>query len=513
MTAGRRPFDVGLVVPLGEEFDYILEVLPKRTVFVQDGRYFYELDCGLRTVLCCIASDMGTLPALHTALHLLTIAEVRLLALVGVAGGLTSDVALGDVIVADDINEFQAKAKAVGDANSYSIQYSGRHWSLPWAVREAVNNFRFAARELHEAWQEQCRRHHNACFEVGGVLEAKAPKYHVGPIASGNTVSAAEAFVDELKTIDRKVAAIEMEAAGVAWAASARIRPVPCIVLRGISDPSTGAKTATDQISGGAFRRCAVFNAAALLKNLLSWDHFCLSTAIVAEMDRGTPTAPPTADLLSALKNELGGAWLIGVLSGAFTHAPCQTEDCTPVDVSRLRATDSEFSAWLGDAEACFQEYSATKRVPATAEHLASLLRTYRERFGSEVFIKQLAEFDSVVCRIFVTPTEDDSGPLLLESERIEEEIGAAAAVELLKPFATNAHIRARLIDLLSIDSNWAEIVALLASVPVDGLSRLELEHFITASVHLGRDAKMFLKVHASRYTDKAGLLFRQLFA
>ena len=77
---------------------------------------------------------------------MLGFAEVKLLAVLGVAGALDDDVAFGDVIVAREINEFQANSKAESVETGYEVRYSGRHWSLDYRIREALSNFEFSAK-------------------------------------------------------------------------------------------------------------------------------------------------------------------------------------------------------------------------------------------------------------------------------------------------------------------------------------------------------------------------------
>jgi len=158
---GRRHFDIGIVVPLREEFRYILEVAPQLEAIPHAGTYFYRLDFGAPSAICCVVDQMGTLPALQTASRLLDFADLKVLAVLGVAGALDDDVALGDVVVAAEINEFQANSKAESTESGYEFRYSGRHWSLDYRIREALTNFEFSGKEAFDGWKAATTGHYS----------------------------------------------------------------------------------------------------------------------------------------------------------------------------------------------------------------------------------------------------------------------------------------------------------------------------------------------------------------
>jgi nucleoside phosphorylase len=514
--SGRKPgYDIGLIVPLNEEFEYLTEVAPIRGHFVHEGRYFYDLDFGSRSVVCVVVNQMGPLPTLSTAQQLLASTEVRLLVLVGVAGGLSGDLALGDVVVGEEINEFQANAKAAGDGAAYTLQYSGRHWSLPWEIREAINNFRFAGRPYFDRWQQQAREHHSTCFANNDrIEETPGPRYLVGPIASGNTVAAAQAFVDEIKRVNRKFAAIDMESAGIALAAFERVHRLPCIVLRGISDKADEGKQIADLHGRGAWRRYSVCNAASLLRNLLDWNSFCGAAGLAGTAEEANADMP-LIDLFNALQSHIGGGWLVGVLAGYLSHAPAigshRDDDESVIEIGKLRVSNQEFEELLREAEGVYSAYLATGALEATADRLSTALARYRLLLASDGAQQaQLTSFDRIVRSILETPNEDQVGSLLNEVERLEEERGPAAAADLLKDQIANSSIlRARYVDLLAQSRAWSDIEATLGPIPISDLERTELEHLISARLTVGADISPMLALHAERYNDVVARVLR----
>ena len=223
----RPYFDVGVVIPLHEEFRYVKEISPQLESIQCEGTYFYRLDVSPSSAVCCLVGQMGTLPAMHAATRLLKFAEVKVLVLLDLAGALDSSVDVGDVVVADEVNEFQASSKAQSTSNGYEVHYSGRHWPLEFAIREAVRHFEYSCPEGFSRWQAQVADDFAALSAPNRDTVCSLPAtLHIGPIASGNIVAASSAFVEEVRRINRKFVAIDMEAAGMAFAATERVHRV-----------------------------------------------------------------------------------------------------------------------------------------------------------------------------------------------------------------------------------------------------------------------------------------------
>src|SRR5215472_15248031 len=124
-----------------------------------------------------------------------------------------------------------------------------------------------------------------------------AAHYVVAPIASGDVVAAASEFGRWLHyRRDRTLTAIDMEAAGAAYAAYARIQGVPMLVVRGISDFADERKAEFDRTAGphgkGAWRRYATMNAVDLLVRILTCE----------ALMNATPDEP-RSDVLPAVKD------------------------------------------------------------------------------------------------------------------------------------------------------------------------------------------------------------------
>jgi nucleoside phosphorylase len=512
VAVGQRHFDIGIVVPLAEEFRYIQEVTPQLESISHAGTYFYSLNFGAVSAVCCVAGQMGTLPALQAATRLTQFADLKMLVVLGVAGALDKDVSLGDVVVGAEINEFQANSKAESIEGGYEVRYSGRHWSLDFQIREALMNFEFSGKRFFDDWQAATDTHYADLGITEKVDVTCPPSVHFGPIASGNVVAASPAFVTELKRIDRKFVAIDMEAAGVAFAVGERIHPLPCLVLRGISDRADDEKKVLDGQGKGAWRRYAVRNATTFLVRLLRWEGFLRAVGL------SSTTTPSTdelaAQLASAMKTCIGGPWLVGVAFGVYQHGPAILDNAVvPADLSRLRVFDARIRELLDVAEVAKNALLSDRDVTSTAKILTEALERYRSEIGSLSVMTVMQGFDEVVLSILCPDQQgQEVESLLLQAEKLEEETGADAAAEFLKEFVgLHPAIRERYIDTLATLRKWQEITELVIPIDVTQLSRLELEHGFCACAETGLSdrASTLIKQHVSAHKDNSAKMFR----
>jgi nucleoside phosphorylase len=260
-----RRFDIGLVVPLHEEFEIVASHWPIKGSETSAGTTFLELDMSAAGVTCVatVLREMGPSVAASRTEKLLNFADVSLVVLLGIAGSLRSDVELADVVIADEVAEFHAASKAVPDGDgSFRFQYSGFHFRAQYSLIEAIAHWSHLARTDHLEWK-------NGIRSQAPGLDDDHPRLHVEHVASGDTVGAAEAFRIELLGIDRRFAALEMEGAGVARAADTRQPATPFLIIRGISDYSDERKKTLDRTRKGVWRSAAVHSACDALTRLL----------------------------------------------------------------------------------------------------------------------------------------------------------------------------------------------------------------------------------------------------
>lgn len=274
--------DVALVIALEEEFEALDALVGDRWTPEQDPtshRYFYRFNqAGPHTTTSCVAVLMGGMgPTLSATVSAELIRRYRpgLIVNVGIAGGLSNDVRLGDVVVADEISEYLANAKAIEKGKGFELKRGGANYRADHPLITLTKNLRFAHRARFKAWRENCRGRRQSLIgadkaeelQSDGQLSAES-QCRVGPLASGSVVAGSPSFVDWIKGGNRKFLAVEMEAAGmVAAAFEAGVRT---LVLRGISDLADGDKSKLDKIGDGALRKLAMGNALDLLWELMA---------------------------------------------------------------------------------------------------------------------------------------------------------------------------------------------------------------------------------------------------
>jgi 5'-methylthioadenosine/S-adenosylhomocysteine nucleosidase len=172
-----------------------------------------------RRVAVTVLPRVGLVTAALTTRRLLDYIAPGLVALVGIAGGLESEVKLGDLVIPGEAYEYEAvKVTPRGDeASGLITPMSADHLS-------AIMQHDLAA------WRQSM---------VGAMPDANSepPTVRIGEaMASGHKVIAHSERAQALKLGHRKTISVEMEAFGVAEACRQGFRATPFIVIKGVSD-------------------------------------------------------------------------------------------------------------------------------------------------------------------------------------------------------------------------------------------------------------------------------------
>lgn len=272
-------YDLGLIIPLSEEFDYAKELIPFEQG-INDGDHWvypFSVPGTDRRGLAFVLFGMGPTTTGVAAANLLQRYNFPLLGLVGIAGSLNDRLRLGDVVVASVVKEYLHRAKAVQGATDDDFEFDtgGNDWRVGRNIVRYVNNFRH--RNINgefKSWQARGKARH----ETGGLTDPATvvrdgPDYMVGTIGSGTITSESKAFLRWFKKRFRECVAVEMEGSGVAEA-SYQHGAGDMLIVRGISDFSIEGKATLDSASGagvahGAWRRYAMMNAVDLFTTIL----------------------------------------------------------------------------------------------------------------------------------------------------------------------------------------------------------------------------------------------------
>jgi adenosylhomocysteine nucleosidase len=254
-------WDIGVITILTQETSAVIDALgsagPCRQRIRAGGLRFYEASVpagGQRAaVVLTQALDQGQRAAVMAYSQLHEHYGPACVALVGIAGGISPMLRLGDVVVVRDVTYYDARRETPS-----GTAHRGQEHHVPAHIRRAINAFFTARGEPYPA-------SHSG-------PDGSVRSFHVlpGPIGSGEAVitdqnSPIRSYLTEY---NEKILAVETEAAGIAEAFYSQAGHTSAdrgwLAIRGISDH---ADTAKDY----SYHRIASDHAAAILMQLLPY--------------------------------------------------------------------------------------------------------------------------------------------------------------------------------------------------------------------------------------------------
>lgn len=278
--------DVAIIAALEEENEELYKFFPPEDDISSDELQVFrmtpgELNC---TVILVLLPRMGKSEANLATRKVLEKFDVGLFACVGIGGGVSKDLKLGDVCYSGPIIDITEHAKVKDGApdggkadGKVTISLSPTSYETPKKLWIAFNFFRTkpTLRNAYDAWADCCAQERHRLIDEHQVKSVDGwrdrPTTKSGTIFCGVVVQSQE-FKKKLLEIDRKGLAVEMEVAGVLEAAlsgaSTSIQ-TPVISIRGVSDFADTDKNQLEDTSGGVVRQAAAFNAASFLKEVL----------------------------------------------------------------------------------------------------------------------------------------------------------------------------------------------------------------------------------------------------
>src|SRR5262245_24615789 len=236
-----REVDFVVVTPLTEERDAVLMRLPgyrQLPPAEQDIRVYYEAELPVTfsnggaatySIVVMPLAKMGHTEAATATSDAIRRFRPRYVLLVGIAGGIAkADVNLGDVLIADQVADFEL------------AKITSKKSEIRWQVHEVDQRLLLASKNFtSEDWYRTQAPRPNK--RRPGVLH--------GPICTSNKVIADESLSAQLRDVWVKLIGVEMEASGVANAASQSARKPGFFMVRGASDLADA-----DKDSGGVTR-------------------------------------------------------------------------------------------------------------------------------------------------------------------------------------------------------------------------------------------------------------------
>ncbi|MBS1004675.1 5'-methylthioadenosine/S-adenosylhomocysteine nucleosidase family protein [Acetobacter thailandicus] len=256
------------IIALDEEYDIFLQKFPTIRDECTDTQLRFEHDSGNTDIrlFSVLSTKMGAKSSAFSTEAAIKSFDPHAVVVVGIAGGITDDVKLGDVCISNEVidvlhnNKFSDLEKD-GD-NQSIVRFSPDFHQVD---AEYISTFTFlkihpSLRKIYGKWQEEATL--NASLLE--IPNNNTPyNMHIGPIVCG-PVSSSKAFNEKLKGINRKFIALETESGGVfSWCEQYK---KPAIAIRGISDMADAHKGTLESSSSGNYRALAMENAISILK-------------------------------------------------------------------------------------------------------------------------------------------------------------------------------------------------------------------------------------------------------
>jgi nucleoside phosphorylase len=258
---GRVHFGIITVRP--DEFRAVLSRFRPEQNDVVSGELEYNISRVMalngQTYTCAMVRSLeqGNQHAQRVANALIEELAPRWLLVVGIAGGLPSnDFTLGDVILSSRIYDLTVEAQRPDSSVEYDLRGGSAHpdvqailanlparehllegWNSPANLQVPRPQFDLttAVLEGEAEWRNKVQRSLETHFSTKKA-SLRLPRFIDQPIASSDRLVRYPPTVQTWAKVARRIAAVEMEAAGVFQAAARRHQQYPVLAVRGLSD-------------------------------------------------------------------------------------------------------------------------------------------------------------------------------------------------------------------------------------------------------------------------------------
>ncbi|MDJ0797411.1 MAG: SIR2 family protein [Calothrix sp. MO_167.B12] len=282
---------MGIIIALPEEFDELSCQISEMGISWQSqpdpetGGHYYLFDYPIPNssdyyrCVTTFAGEMGPTATSLATTRLIDKWKPKTVILPGIGAGIHSDVMIGDVVVADQVDGYEEDSKAVEGEEQYPFELRGKwHRCDSYLINEA-KHLKYSYPQIYQDWNISCSKRLEKLLSSENIQELinqqgirEQARQIPGDVASGVKVGASQKFTDWLKEIDRKFLVLEMESYGFMYASKNKAKPEKTLILRGISDYGDERKKQFDKIGDGALRRYAMHNALQLLWCFLKID-------------------------------------------------------------------------------------------------------------------------------------------------------------------------------------------------------------------------------------------------
>ena len=264
--------DMIVHIPLDEEWNVFTQVFKPTQNVTQGVHLAYFVEAGPLRVVAVKQERMGRSAAATACRHILDRFQPKIYVTLGIAGGLSSDLALGDVAYSGTVIDVYDNSKVTDakDGDGVNIDFEPEFYYGDRQITSAIGFIRTMPelRNLKEFWEEEQTLFATALLPEGvrdteGNVEViGTPKSQPGFIFCG-AVSQSDNYKTRLKGVTRSPLAIETESGPVFE--QCRDQGIKVMTVRGISDYADPNKKKLESSSKDAVRKIAANNAASFL--------------------------------------------------------------------------------------------------------------------------------------------------------------------------------------------------------------------------------------------------------
>lgn len=240
-TIKRLEVDVAVLVTQHDELDQLKSAFECTLSAVRDaeyGGYDYRFDVGHYRCVTSVVGGMGPAKAGRHVDQVFARWNPRVAVTVGVAVSLHSDLLLCDVLIAEQLDMNAASPEAISIESKYGwLTYTTAH-----ALLQDVANLPYSHASAYSAWQESCSQDLLAKLpaDQGSRLRRdsavrEAPRSLLGDLMNDPMVKKNGRITAAVPQRGSSTCATEAGLVDLVTAATERRRPIPILVLRGIS--------------------------------------------------------------------------------------------------------------------------------------------------------------------------------------------------------------------------------------------------------------------------------------
>jgi adenosylhomocysteine nucleosidase len=212
----------GLIGAMREEIQLLEHDIENLKIHEYGVRKFYEGTIGGNEVVMCL-SGWGKVAAASTATSLINLFQVDQLVFIGMAGSLSPNLSIGDIVVADQLVQHDIDLSKLDIFGPLKPPF---HKKFRFSVRPG------AQRRALEAVKQFVYNLHDRKYP--GINPEYLPKIHIGGIGTGDQFVASHKGKERISHHFPELLCTEME--GGAIGQVAEDYGVPCSVIRIISD-------------------------------------------------------------------------------------------------------------------------------------------------------------------------------------------------------------------------------------------------------------------------------------